>query len=102
MLQATELTLDGSTLVVQGLEPSRGARDERVETSALTHTLAGVHSLVGQRHFDAPRFPSAPANVHVPCSHSGGAAFPALTAGVIRSGMIGLIPRWGHASCIGA
>jgi hypothetical protein len=30
----------------------------------LIHTLAGWHSLVGQRHFDAPRLVSDPAKVN--------------------------------------
>ena len=38
---------------------------------ALTQRLAGRHSAVGQRHFDAPRLTSDPANVHVPCSQDG-------------------------------
>jgi hypothetical protein len=69
--------------------------------SALTHTEAGVHSPVGQRHFDVPRLASDPAKVHVPCSQEGGAALPALTAGVSRSGTMGRMPRSSHASYTG-
>ena len=60
---------------------------------AFTHTDAGLHSPVGQRHFDAPRLASEPANVHSPWSHFGGAALPAFTAGVSRSGITGRMWR---------
>jgi hypothetical protein len=60
---------------------------------ALTHADAGAHSPVGQRHLDAPRLESEPANVHSPWSHCGGLCFPALTAGVFRSGITGRMSR---------
>ena len=55
VLQPSELALDGSALVVQVTEPlgPRGMSGWR--RSALTHTLAGLHSPVGQRHLVACR-----------------------------------------------
>jgi len=53
---------------------------------AFTQTDAGTHSSVGQRHLDAPRFASAPANAQVPWSHEGGLCFPALTRGSSAAG----------------
>lgn len=66
--------------------------------SALIQTLAGEHSPEGQRYLAAPRLASEPAKVHVPCSHDGGAALPALTHGVSRRGATGRIPRASHPS----
>ena len=60
---------------------------------AFTHTDLGEHSPVGQRHLLAPRLASEPANVHSPCSHAGGLGLPAFTAGVLMSGIIGLMCR---------
>jgi hypothetical protein len=60
--------------------------------SALIQRDFGWHSPVGQRHLVARRLKSAPANVHVPCSHVGAWWSPRLTAGVSRSGVTGQRP----------
>ena len=44
--------------------------------SVLIQTEAGEHSPEEQRYLAAPRLASAPAKVHAPCSHDGGAARP--------------------------
>src|SRR5438093_9564264 len=51
--------------------------------SAFTNATRG-QSPVGQRHFDAPRFVSEPANVHVPCLHDGGSFFAPSPPNVAR------------------
>ena len=66
----------------------------------MIHRLAGAHSPVGQRHFERLRFASDLANSHSPCSQLGGLAFPAFTAGVCLSGMIGRQFRSSQAASI--
>lgn len=74
VLEPAELQLNRSVLVVLRLEPCGLPRDQRVQSGAFTQTDAGWHSPDGHRHFNAPRFTSDPAYIHVPCPHFGGAA----------------------------
>jgi hypothetical protein len=66
--------------------------------SALIQREAGVQAAVGQRHFDAPRLASDPANVQVPCWQRGGLWRPFATFTVIFSGITGRMPRSSHAA----
>jgi hypothetical protein len=67
----------------------------------LTHTLAGWHSPVGQRHFVARRLKSAPAKVQTPCRQHGGLCSPRSVRLDSLSDVTGQMPRSMQPSWIG-